>query len=243
MTNPNNEELEAFVARCRERLGQEFAEALKNEHRREDLLEGLFEEYKETLDPSNLPTLEQAEAELRSRFSTLKWHIQLVSRLLCEYYSKLVQSLRKKCENPEDSAQDAFVKLWQNRKLLMGDELNPPNVGQLRAWLYKVAVHSAISSHRKNKKEILGDLVNELNARDVPPSEIPCQAELGAAVESCIDGLPRGQRDVIKGLYIEGKMQMELVIELQIDKGNVSKRKKRGLASIKACLTKKGFNR
>lgn len=129
--------------------------------------------------------------------------------LLDQYWRPLVLYCRRivvEHATAEDMAQDAFVRLWENRR-----KWKPRS--SPRALLYTIARNNALNQ-RKSAATRLRRLVHR--AASVPPSRVttPVErteaSELRAAIEKAIAHLPPRQQEVITLSRFDGLTREEI---------------------------------
>lgn len=129
--------------------------------------------------------------------------------LLDQYWRPLVLYCRRivgEQAGAEDVAQDAFVRLWENR-----DKWKPRS--SPRALLYVIARNNALNQ-RKSASARLRRLVHR--AASTPPRQVTTPAErseaseLRAAIERAIAHLPRRQQEVITLSRFDGFTREEI---------------------------------
>jgi len=129
--------------------------------------------------------------------------------LLDQYWRPLVLYCRRivgEQAAAEDAAQDAFVRLWENR-----DKWKPRS--SPRALLYTIARNNALNQ-RKSASARLRRLVHRAAstapAQVTTPAERSEASELRAAIEQAIAHLPRRQQEVITLSRFDGFTREEI---------------------------------
>lgn len=124
-------------------------------------------------------------------------------RFLDEHWARLVSYIVGRVGDAElakDIAQDAFMRLWQQRR-----ELDPDR--SITAYLYKTALHRTIDELRK--REVRARWSER--AREAPPpteaSDSPLRRlvdrELLQAVQRAIDRLPDRRREALTLVHVQ----------------------------------------
>ncbi len=109
-----------------------------------------------------------------------------------------------------DAAQDAFLKCWRARDTV-------PDVGNLRAWVFKVAINAARDAKRSAWSRKAKPLVSEdamLSTNDPPPGAALEDAEALAALRDAIAALRPDEQEVFL-LRQNGGLTYEAIADLR----------------------------
>jgi RNA polymerase sigma-70 factor (ECF subfamily) len=116
----------------------------------------------------------------------------------------------------EDSAQDAFIKAWQNIH-----RYQPKS--PFRSWLYRIATNSAIDRLRRNQKTV--DINNvKIKISKPGPEDQTISQERTVIIKNAVLSLPLASRSVIILREYEGLSYREIADTLNIPIGTVMSR-------------------
>ena len=124
----------------------------------------------------------------------------------------------------EDVAQEAFLSVWRARTTWDARLA-------FRPWLYRIA-RNALGQARRSRAR------PEPRAADAasPPSVALEREELLGALRSCVDALPREQKEVLVLRQNEGLTLEEIAAILRVPVGTVKTRYSAGLESLRRLL-------
>jgi len=113
--------------------------------------------------------------------------------------------------------------------------------GEARSWLFGIARHVLAASLQRGRVEDgarvrMGMRALTLDERLVRSVEELAVAGDGAPAEELLAGLPRDQRDAVRGRVVEERSYLELARELECSEAVVRQRVSRGLASLRRIL-------
>ena len=119
-------------------------------------------------------------------------------------------------EMASDMAQDVFMKVWEKRFLLNGNDLKP--------LLYKMAMDCSISNFRKNLRRMDFEqcITTEHDAAFSPEDEMKFN-ELAAAYAKALEQMAEKQRTVFLMNRDDGMKYAEIADSLQISVKSVEK--------------------
>ncbi len=128
----------------------------------------------------------------------------------------------------EDMVQDVFCKTWQYLA-------NGGTIGNIRAFLYRVANNLIIDRSRKKKEESLDMLLE--NGVIPEPSDSGFH-DISQAVElreirEALDRLPEDQREILTLRYIDDLDPREIALILNITSNNASVRLNRAIKALR----------
>jgi RNA polymerase sigma-70 factor (ECF subfamily) len=119
-------------------------------------------------------------------------------------------------ELAEDLAQDAFIKLWENRERL--------ELVTLKAYLYKIAQNQTIN-YQKRQQLLYRFQKQGSNDRDYDtPEKIAEMAEYEEKLQQVIAGLPDGGREVFLMNRLEDLTYQEIADRLGLSVKAIEKR-------------------
>lgn len=131
----------------------------------------------------------------------------------------------------EEAVQDAFVQIWQKAHTY------DRNLGSARGWIYTVVRHRALSmlrgagrEHTVADAEVLADLRGE-------PVHHQDNWVNAADLDRCLGHLPPERRESILLAFLDGYTHDQIARALATPLGTVKSWIKRGLASLKECLS------
>lgn len=134
-----------------------------------------------------------------------------------------------------DVLQEAFVQIWQRAGTYQRA------LGSARGWVYTVVRHKALDEARRASRETpAGDLRDALSEQ---PDEAAFDASAlsghadAAALTRCLDALDTQKRDCIVSAFVEGLTHDQIATRLAAPLGSVKSWIRRGLLSLKACLS------
>lgn len=127
-------------------------------------------------------------------------------------------------EAAKDATQDTFVKIYENRKQFIGQNI--------RAWIYTIAKNSCINILRRRKIHVeLSDHI-EIRTEDYVPSD----SSLTTYIEKALNQLPLIYKEVIILREYEDYTYQEIADILQIDLSAVKLRVFRARGMLRKIL-------
>lgn len=134
----------------------------------------------------------------------------------------------------EDVLQEVFVAVWQRADRF--DELR----GRADAWLYSIARYKAIDELRRRRSA--GGPHAELDDQTPAPDSVRADAGIEfAALEStlrrCLELLGATQRRCVTLAFVDGYSHDEIARTVQSPLGTVKSWVRRGLVSLRVCLS------
>lgn len=143
----------------------------------------------------------------------------------------------------EDVLQEVYVNVWRAAQSFNA------GLSQPMTWLASIARNRAIDSLRRTQAQprtvstSLGgededehDMLDQLNTDEPGPLELLEQAAQARAVQHCMEGLSREQRQSLALSFYQGLSHSEVADQLVQPLGTVKSWVRRGLQAIKACL-------
>jgi RNA polymerase sigma-70 factor, ECF subfamily len=131
-----------------------------------------------------------------------------------------------------DALQDSFLRIWQRARQFDATR------GPAGAWLGGIVRHAALDIARSRGREVLSDDPN-LGDEAVAPDALE---KLGAAEEAsrlraCLERLDPHDREVILLAFVQGLSHPQIAERLDRPLGTVKSWIRRGLLSLRACLS------
>jgi RNA polymerase sigma factor (sigma-70 family) len=143
----------------------------------------------------------------------------------------------------EDVLQEVYVSVWR-----AASGFNA-GLAQPMTWLASIARNRAIDSLRRTQAQPrtvstnLGgedqdehDMLDHVNTDDPGPLELLEQAAQARAVQHCMEGLSREQRQSLALSFYQGLSHSEVAEQLVQPLGTVKSWVRRGLQALKSCL-------
>jgi RNA polymerase sigma factor (sigma-70 family) len=135
----------------------------------------------------------------------------------------------------EDVLHDTFIAIWSK-----AGDFNPTK-GEARGWIYTIVRHKALNLVRSSLRLVSADeeVIEALEAEHAVASlsnAFEIEADLGR-LQGCLDRLDAAKRDSILYAYVDGCTHGEIAERLQSPLGTVKAWIKRGLASLRECMT------
>jgi RNA polymerase sigma-70 factor (ECF subfamily) len=131
-----------------------------------------------------------------------------------------------------DACQCAFIRAWERRNRY------DPAKGEFGAWLYRIVSNVAYSMLRQRKREPVS--LDALPESEQPSCEGPAKAvERKLCCEAlwrAVSGLPPLERQVMVGLYKDGKHQREVAAEVHRSEREVRNIRDRAVAHLRMVL-------
>ena len=157
--------------------------------------------------------------------------------ILKKYQDRIYNLCRYLLGNPqdaEDAAQDVFLKAY--RKLR-----NFKPESSLYTWLYRIAVNTCLDHKRKFRPEPFKDqsLAENVPSSEPSPEQRYQSKEIGQAIQSALDQLPKQSRAVIVLREVEGLSYEEMAEVLNTSVGTVKSRISRTREELRRILQKK----
>lgn len=131
-----------------------------------------------------------------------------------------------------DVIQDSFLKVWRRAAQFDTER------GDGQAWLSAIVRHSALDAARARGREIptddpgLGDTMVEPEQLELLSS-----TEEARRLHECLERLPPANRHGIVMAFVQGLSHPEIALKLDQPLGTVKSWIRRGLLSLRECLT------
>jgi RNA polymerase sigma-70 factor (ECF subfamily) len=131
-------------------------------------------------------------------------------------------------DGAEDIAQEAFLRLWRNPRQVRDGKA-------LKSWLMRVASNLVVDGYRRRGPVDAGELPE--TADDAPGPELSLRrANVAAAIDAAIAGLPERQRLALVLSHYEGCGNPEIALALDVSVEAVESLLARARRSLKAVL-------
>jgi RNA polymerase sigma factor (sigma-70 family) len=147
----------------------------------------------------------------------------------------VAQRIVRDREAARDVVQDAFLQIWQRASSFRRD------LGSGRGWIYTVVRHRALDVARTAGRETAaGDDIDALadavasRHHDALTDDSAIDTE---ALSHCLDALDASKRNCIVLAFVEGYTQDQIARRLDTPVGTVKSWIRRGLLSLKECLS------
>ncbi|MEL7123587.1 MAG: sigma-70 family RNA polymerase sigma factor [Bacteroidota bacterium] len=156
---------------------------------------------------------------------------------LYDRYLELVYGLALKYFKEDELAKDAVMDIY----LLLQEKLKEHKVDNFKSWLYTLAKNHCLSSLRKKRIEIIGEVEPEfMHFEDfMHPliSEGDKTTQLNKLNE-CIKQLPEKQQNCIRWFYLENLTYKEIAEYGQMEHATVRSYIQNGRRNLKKCMEK-----
>lgn len=131
----------------------------------------------------------------------------------------------------EEALHDAFLQIWQKAHTY------DRNLGSARGWIYTVVRHRALGMARGLGREIAVDDIAALSDIRSAPVHTDDGRDNAADIDKCLEGLAPERRESILLAFLDGYSHEQISRALETPLGTVKSWIKRGLASLKDCLS------
>ena len=132
----------------------------------------------------------------------------------------------------EEVLQEAFLQIWKGAATFDAAR------GSGRGWIYTVVRHRALQEIRKNVREVnvtVEDIENLADQRQV--TEADSRGVDTVELERCLEQLEPEKRACIVHAFVEGYTHEQIAHKLATPLGTVKSWVRRGLLSLKECLS------
>ena len=140
-------------------------------------------------------------------------------------------SMLKDSGEAEDITEDAFIKLWNRRRIFT-------SLPRCKAYLYSCVRNAAIDLIRRRKISNSGMLELKYLTLDRSESYFDkvVEAELANRLYAAIETLPPGCRKIVTMVYKEGKNNHEVASALNLSVNTVRNQKQRAISLLRKKL-------
>ena len=165
------------------------------------------------------------------------------NRLVLAYQDRVYSQAYRVLNDPQgadDATQEAFISAYKNLRSFRG--------GSFRAWLLRIVTNACYDELRRRKRkpttslEPLDDWGNEIESPHwiADPGELPeenvVRAELGKAIQNCLEKLPVDFRVVMVLVDVQGMDYLEAADVIGKPLGTVKSRLARARSRMRDCL-------
>ena len=165
------------------------------------------------------------------------------NRLVLAYQDRVYSQAYRILNDPQgadDATQEAFISAYKNLRSFRG--------GSFRAWLLRIVTNACYDELRRRKRkpttslEPLDDSGNEIESPHwiADPGELPeenvVRAELGKAIQNCLEKLPVDFRVVMVVVDVQGMDYLEAADVIGKPLGTVKSRLARARSRMRDCL-------
>ena len=139
----------------------------------------------------------------------------------------------------EDVMQQAYVNAYSHLRQFDGRS-------QVSTWLTRIAIHEALARVRRRRRYTDMDMdadrtpdqaVDTSNTALPDPERLAFSSEIGALVETAVDRLPDGAREVFVLRMVEGMNTAEVAAALDVSEAVVKTRLSRARAAVRRDLS------
>jgi RNA polymerase sigma-70 factor, ECF subfamily len=137
----------------------------------------------------------------------------------------------------EDIAQEVFIKVYRSLDRFRQD-------AQLSSWMYRIVMNACIDHRRRQSPAASAPFGEEAEQKmlntpeETPdPEERAYAGELGVALESAINDLPKGQRIVFVMRHHQGLKLCEIAESLGLAEGTVKRQLHAAVHRLRQALT------
>ena len=160
-------------------------------------------------------------AQQKDAFIQLINQHQRVIHKVCSMYTHADQA-------HEDLFQEVMLQLWKAYPSFRHES-------KVSTWIYKVALHTALTALRKTKRKDKLRAENEYTFQQLQQTEDTEKADRLATLEQAIKSLHAGERAIVL-LYLEEKSYKEMAEILGISESNVGVRINRIKKKLKSIV-------
>lgn len=139
----------------------------------------------------------------------------------------VARSIVRDRELAADVVQQTFVKAWRAARTFDGQR-------ELAPWLYSIARNTAVDALRAETRPTRGDHDPEVDVG--VESESFEQTWERFEIRTAVDGLPAGEREVLRRSHFIGETHEQIAAELGIPVGTVKSRSARAHRRLAAAL-------
>jgi RNA polymerase sigma-70 factor (ECF subfamily) len=145
-------------------------------------------------------------------------------------FARLLRMLRRRSV-AEEALQEVYVRIWQRAAQYQAGR------GRALAWMVTIARYCAIDLMRRERMTLVGDDALA-EVADESPGEPPLDKPNN--FDECIGQLPEHTRNCLTLAFVEGRSHDEIARMTSNPLGSVKSWIRRGLMSLKSCLSTEG---
>lgn len=151
----------------------------------------------------------------------------------------LLMCLLKNPDAAQDALQETYIKVWQKARVYS------PERGAPLTWMLAIARYRALDALRRRPHtatSVSASLLTEQLADiDAPGPLNESEAlQMWGIMQGCLTALQSSQRKSVLLAYYEGLTHQELAERMQAPLGTVKSWVRRGLSSLRDCLSREG---
>jgi RNA polymerase sigma-70 factor (ECF subfamily) len=140
-------------------------------------------------------------------------------------FARLLRMLRRRSV-AEEALQDVYVRIWERAAQFEAHR------GRALAWMVTIARYCAIDLMRRERLTLVGD-----DALEEIPDEAAAEPEKPNNFDHCIGQLNENTRACLTLAFVEGRSHDEIARVTSHPLGSVKSWIRRGLISLKDCLS------
>lgn len=145
-------------------------------------------------------------------------------------FARLLRMLRRRSV-AEEALQDVYVRIWERAAQFESHR------GRPLAWMVTIARYCAIDLMRRERMTLVGDDALAEVADESAGDPLPDKPD---NFDECIGRLPEHTRNCLALAFVEGRSHDEIARLTANPLGSVKSWIRRGLMSLKACLSSDG---
>lgn len=136
-------------------------------------------------------------------------------------------------EQAEDVLQEVYIKVWNRAARFDAARASPIT------WLAAIARNSAIDAIRRSgrRSEVSDDALPDIEDDAPAADQMLCSQEDAARLQECLEALEHDHRRCIRLAFFRGYTHSELSEQVGVPLGTLKSWIRRGLASLKGCLS------
>ena len=151
---------------------------------------------------------------------------ELYYRQLCYFAFSIVQEMQL----AEDLATESFIILWNKKPSF-------ENTGKLKSYLFTLVYRASLNQLKAKERHHQSHQEIALNKETEEPVDLKIiRSEALQVIYQQIEALPPQCRQVIKGVFIEGKSVKEIAGEMNLAAQTVLNQKNRGIRLLRNAL-------
>ncbi|MEO8765338.1 MAG: sigma-70 family RNA polymerase sigma factor [Ginsengibacter sp.] len=180
----------------------------------------------------------ESDQELVRQYRTLG-NIVILGELYGRYMELVYGVCLKYLKEPED-AKDCVINIFEE----LINKVKKYEVDNFKPWLYQVAKNHCLMKLRSKKGNPVNiniDVVHlseNIHLDGVPEKELQL-----TSMESCIEQLPREQKEAIQQFYLQEKCYKEIADTTKTDIGKVRSFIQNGRRNLKICIEKQALQK
>jgi RNA polymerase sigma-70 factor (ECF subfamily) len=191
---------------------------------------------------------DEADLVARSKQGDLDAFNLLVEQYQRPLYNLCLRMLNSP-EAAEDATQDALIAAYRAIQRFRGGTRPGERAGGFRAWLFRIGVNACYDELRRRRARPAASLDKPRSesgqTMDVPNpgptlEERAQAAELGSAIQECLNALPSDQRLAVILCDVQGLDYAEIAQVMRVSLGTVKSRINRARSRLRASLLSKG---